>query len=367
MIKTGHLSVYDLVLKTRSPLYIGSGNACAKTDYLFDPRTATVSMIDPEALFSWLYKRRLADSYERFVLSGDTRLYDYLKRSGMTPQELNEVCRYRINAADALDDSHSLKELHTFIRDSRHRAYIPGSSIKGALRTVILSWLIANGKKGTWPDSTRKNENARQMQKLEGQYLHTLNLKRDRSGSVVNDPVNSILRGLSISDSEPIADSDLILVGKIDVNEAGEYKKLPLCRECVRPGTEIKFKLTLDHSALPAEYSVETIMQMISSFDSFYQRTYLSRFTPPVNSHPVSYQNCLIIGGGSGFFSKSLAYPYLGLHEGMRFTEKTMSEQFRRHGHDKDISKHGISPHMMKYGKYESALYPYGVCGVTIE
>ena len=43
-----------------------------------------------------------------------------------------------------------------------------------------------------------------------------------------------------------------------------------------------------------------------------------------------------------------------------------MSEQFRRHGHDKDISKHGISPHMMKYGRYQGQLYPYGVCEVSI-
>ena len=367
MIRTGHLSVHDLVLKTRSPLYIGSGNVCAKTDYLFDPRTATVSMIDPDALFAWLYKRRLVDRYERFVLSGDTRMYQFLRDCGITTQELDDICRYRVNAADALDDSHSLKELHTFIRDSQNRAFIPGSSIKGALRTVILTSLIAKEKKGIWPDSPKKAENARQMQKLEGQYLHTLSLKRDRSGSVVNDPVNSVLRGLSISDSEPIADSNLILVGKIDANEVGEYKKLPLCRECIRPDTEVKFKLTLDHSALPAEYSAETIIQMINSFDSFYQRTYLARFSPPVGSHPVSYQNCMIIGGGSGFFSKSLAYPYCGIQEGMRYTEKTMSEQFRRHGHEKDISKHGISPHMMKYGKYKGELYPYGVCGVTIE
>ena len=366
MTRTEHLTACDLILTTRSPLYIGSGNICTKTDYLFDPRTETVSMINAEELFAWLYRKRLADRYERFVLSGDTRLYKFLKDCGITDRELDELCLYRVNAADALDDSHSLKEIHTFMRDSRHQAYIPGSSVKGALRTVILAGLIAKEKKGTWPDSTRKTENARQMQKLEGLYLDTLALKRDKYGNTVNDPVNSILRGLSISDSEPIPDTDLVLVGKIDVNEKGEFKKLPLCRECIRPGAKVRFKLTLDHSALPKEYSGEALMQMIRDFDAFYQKTYLSRFMPPSGSAPVSYQDSLIFGGGSGFFSKSLAYPYLGTPEGMRYTEKRMSEQFRRHGHDKDISKHGVSPHMMKYGKYKGQLYPYGVCEVSI-
>ena len=366
MIKMDHLTVCDLILTTRSPLHIGSGNTCAKTDYLFDPRTETVSMINPDALLAWLYRGQLADRYERFVLSGDTRLFHFLKDCGITDRELDQLCLYRVNASDALDDSHSLKEIHTFIRDSRHQAYIPGSSVKGALRTVILSGLIAKEKKGRWPDATRKTESARQMQKLEGLYLDTLTLKKDKFGNVANDPVNSILRGLSISDSEPIPDENLILVGKNDVDEKGEYKKLPLCRECIRPGTELRFKMTMDHSALPKVFTAETLVQMIRDFDAFYQKTYLSRFKPPAGASPVSYQNSLILGGGSGFFSKSLAYPYLGTPEGMRYAEKRMSEQFRRHGHDKDISKHGISPHMMKYGRYQGQLYPYGVCEVSI-
>ena len=362
----GHLSVYDLILTTRSPLHIGSGNVSAKTDYLYDRYTETVRMINPDALFRLLYTRRLADRYERFILSGNTRLDQFLRDCGITSRELDDLCLYKVNAADALDDSHSLKEIHTFIRDSRQQAYVPGSSVKGALRTVILAHLLAKGKKGHWPDELNKNKRARQMQTLEGQYLNTLNIKRDKSGNIANDPVNSILRGISISDSESISDDDLILVGKIDANVKGEFKKLPLCRECVRPGTALRFKLTIDHSALPKDLSVETLMQMISSFDAYYVKTYLSRFTPPDNKASVPFENALILGGGSGFFAKSLAYPYLGTQQGMVYTEGIMRNQFSRHGHEKDISKHGISPHTMKYGQYRGKLYPYGICEVKI-
>lgn len=367
MIRTEHLSVYDLILTTKSPLHIGSGNVCAKTDYLFDPRKETVSMIDPEALFAWLYKRRLADRYETFVLSGDTRLYQFLRENGITNQELDKICLYRVNAADALDDSHSLKEIHTFMRDSGHRAYIPGSSVKGALRTVILAGMMAENKFEGWPNDPNKNRRARQMQDLEGKYLNTLVLKRERNGSVANDPVNSILRGLSVSDSELISDENMILVGKIDVNERGEDKKIPLCRECIRPGTELRFRLTLDHSALPHEYSAENIMQAIRQFDAYYQKTYLSRFEPPYDGLAISFRNTLILGGGSGFFAKTLAYPYLGAEEGMRYTEGIMRNQFPKHGHGRDILEHGVSPHTMKYGKYVGQLYPYGVCEVKIQ
>ena len=366
MTRTEHLSVYDLILTTRAPLYIGSGNVITKTEYLFNPRTEMVTMINTEALFNWLYRMRLADSYESFVLSGDTRLYRFLRDHNITNRDLEDLGLYNVDAADALDDSHSLKEIHTFIRNSDHRAYIPGSSIKGAIRTVILAGLMAENKVGSWPNDPNRSRRATQMQELEGQYLNTLDLKIDRSGKRINDPVNSILRGLSVSDSELISDSDMILVAKIDVNETGEYKKIPLCRECIRPGTSLRFKLTLDHSSLPEEFTSEWLMKQILAFDDYYDQTYLARFTPPDDAVAVSYRNAIIIGGGSGFFAKTLTYPYLGVQDGMQYTEKIMCEQFIRHKHEHDISKHGVSPHTMKYGKYRGELYPYGVCGVQI-
>lgn len=73
----------------------------------------------------------------------------------------------------------------------------------------------------------------------------------------------------------------------------------------------------------------------------------------------------LILGGGSGFFAKSLAYPYLGEKEGLRWTAEQMAQMFRKHGHERDIEK-GVSPHTMKYARFRGRVYPYGYCGVNI-
>ena len=245
MTKTEHLSVYDLVLTARGPVFVGSGKTCAKTDYLFDPEAGTVRMIDTQALFAWLIRNDLTDRYERFILSGGTDFARFLDDCGAGEEERSALCLYSVDAADALDGSLSLKELHTFMRDSRQRAYIPGGSVKGALRTAILADRMLGEKRGRWPDNKlKKNEQAKQMRTLEGEYLNTLPLK-NKYGKIDNDPVNSILRGVSISDSEPIPDGDLILVGKYDADETGAVHKLNLCRECVRPGTKLRFKLTL--------------------------------------------------------------------------------------------------------------------------
>lgn len=365
MIQNGHLQVYELTLTTRSPLFIGSGKVCGKAEYVFDPRRSTVMMIDPDRFLPYLLEHRLLDSYEKFVFSGMTDMNGFFRSCSIPDEEVRALSYYTVNAADALDASHSLKEIHSFVRDAAHRVYVPGSSVKGALRTVLLEQMIEQERKGSWPRETIKAKNARLMQQLEGEYLNTLALKKDRSGSAVNDAVNSILRGIQISDSAPVPNNRMMLSGKTDVNSFGEEKKIPLCRECTVPGTEICFKLTIDRSVLKNGFTAETILAAVSGFDAYYNE-YMSGFPTPRSAAGVSYDGCLILGGGTGFFAKSLAYPYLGFDDGLTYTADTMKRSFRRHKHEDDAGSYGISPHTAKYGQYKGKLYPYGVCEVTL-
>ena len=64
-------------------------------------------------------------------------------------------------------------------------------------------------------------------------------------------------------------------------------------------------------------------------------------------------------------YAKSLAYPYLGEKEGLRWTAEQMKQMFRNHKHERD-AENGISPHTMKYARFRGRLYPYGYCGVSI-
>ena len=112
-----HLRAYELVLTVRSPLYVGSGKKCGKTEYLFNPRNGTVQMLDQDKFFAFLAEHELADKYESFILSGDTHLYDFLRSCNITDTEISGFCLYRINAADALDGEHSLKDINTFVQE----------------------------------------------------------------------------------------------------------------------------------------------------------------------------------------------------------------------------------------------------------
>lgn len=199
----------------------------------------------------------------------------------------------------------------------------------------------------------------------EENYVNKLRLRTLKDGSIASDAVNSIFRGIQVSDSLPIPDNCMMLAGKTDSATDGGTHNINLCRECAAPGTAIRFKLTLDQSVLKGRITKESLLEAIQQFDAYYEQTYSTHFTPPRGAVNLPQQPHLILGGGSGFFAKSLAYPYLGEKEGLRWTAEQMAQMFRKHGHERDIEK-GVSPHTMKYARFRGRVYPYGYCGVNI-
>lgn len=88
----------------------------------------------------------------------------------------------------------------------------------------------------------------------EGSYANKL-----RSGAAADDILDSVFRGVQVSDSAPIDNDKLILTGRTLISPLsaarvedfdGDAKDLPLYQECVRPGETIRFRLTLDQSIL---------------------------------------------------------------------------------------------------------------------
>ena len=195
MIHEGQLEVFDLTLIAKAPVFIGSGKSYVKKEYVFlTPRFARVScdevmLLDETKFFHLLLERKLEDKYTQFMLGAQTDLYRFLTAECcLSLNDIRAVSRYSIAAADALDAGHSLKEINAFVRGADGRVYVPGSSVKGALRTAILTdWILSDNSPHSAFGDTRKGF-------PEGTYLHTLKLKKDRNDAVLDDAVNSILR-----------------------------------------------------------------------------------------------------------------------------------------------------------------------------
>lgn len=352
--------MFDLILTAWSPLFIGNGNRYTKKEYLHNRLNGKVSFFDTQKFFSFLVERNLVEKYTQFMLSGQSSLWEFLTRDCRIPDtDLKPLTRYQVAVGDALDASHSLKEIHAFQRDAYGRAYVPGSSVKGALRTAWLLDAVLDDRAGnhTLPPPSKNKKVAFS----EEDYVNLLRLSQKQR----SDAVNSIFRGIQISDSQPIPDKQMMLAGKIDSSTDGGTHSINLCRECVAPSTHIRFRLTLDQSILKGRITKETLEHAIQRYDAYYQQTYGRKFTPPAGSVSLPRQPYLILGGGAGFFSKSLAYPYLGEERGLHWTADLMTQMFRGHKHERD-AENGISPHTMKYARFNGRFYPYGYCGVSI-
>lgn len=370
MKEQNHLQMYDLTLSVKSPLFVGTGRGLAKNEYLYNPNRGTVSFVDEEAFLSLLVERRLVEKYEDYILSGDTKLYGFLRYTcGLTQKEIDRVAPRTIQAGDAMGENGNQAQIHRFQRDSGGRAYIPGSSLKGALRTV---WLAARMLEEAQPSdrqfqqpnpSANKNYLSRHPANPipEERYVSLLRCN-EKQGT---NAVNSIFRGVSVSDSEPIPDRDFVLCRKWDVHPNGGEHSINLIRECVRPGGTIHLKVTLDQFLLNRRITAESLMADIAVFARFYREHYLSRFTLPDDAVDPLNDRCLFLGGGPGLFSKSLDYPYWGDEDALQDVSAFLNVFFPKHQHAEIDPDLGISPRMLKYTEYDGKLYPFGVCQVS--
>lgn len=354
------LQVFDLVLTTQAPLFIGNGKTILKKMYLYDKRTNQVSIFDEEKLFALLLKKDLIEPFETFMLGQLNDLFAFLTQDcRLTESQWKPAVRYSLDAGAALDEHHTLTDLQSCIRDAVGRVYVPGSSVKGALRTVLLHQMIL--EEGEEHPQLEPDHRIKCGVIPEGRYLHTLKLEQNRR----NNMVNSILRGIQISDSLPVSDESMVLADKWDCQTNGYLKKVPVCRESIRPGTSISLKITLDQSILQGRIIKESLLQAIDDFDQYYRDVYLRKFSHPKNRVEFENKGCLFLGGGSGFFTKSLVYPYLGEERGLQKAAEVMQSSFRKHHHDWDKAL-GISPHTLKYTLYQGKYYLMGMCGVEI-
>lgn len=164
-----------------------------------------------------------------------------------------------------------MNDLNTFVKDAFGRPYIPGSSLKGALRTAILNDL---------KEDTKENE---------------------------------VFAHLQVLDSETIDLENLKVYQKVDYSKTA--KPLPLYRECLKPNTEITFTVSFDDKYL-------TLKKIQNALHKTYQNYYIKWLKGVYDSHadelkkntfaldqPSQNQGEIIyIGGGAGFVSKTLHY-----------------------------------------------------------
>ncbi|MEO0181115.1 MAG: type III-A CRISPR-associated RAMP protein Csm5 [candidate division WOR-3 bacterium] len=214
--------VFNMELEILTPLHIGDGSSLLSMEYIFHQNKLYVVKLEwilnnypdfvdriPEGIF--YLGERLTDS-QRTV---ETLVINLEGEKGA-----ERVMRVLVK--DFLPGR--CQEIHTFIKDLNSRPYIPGSSIKGALRTAAAFALVKKGKP----------------------YRDVEDLFREKEeGGGFDD----VFKAIGVSDALPKEPDDGVLQ-VVKSQRIGSRRKLINYWEIVPPGRKFTFtiKIHLGHS-----------------------------------------------------------------------------------------------------------------------
>lgn len=370
-----NLKSYQITLTVAGPLFIGSGKEISKKEYLF-LQNKKVAVLNIEKLYGLLSRKHLQREYEKFMLSNQKEtLTGWEKRNKVSISEVLPCVKYTLDNQDTFVERGKTLQIMECVKDPYGKPYIPGSSIKGMIRTILLcDDIVSNPQKYRKCQETIKSElfaersygrqktNRNRVLKNAVREAEQICYHRLNRVEKKEDAVNDILSGLIIGDSAPLELNDLILCQKIEYHPDGSEKKLNLLRECVKPGTEIKFSLTIDESI--CSITVQQIMCAIQKFSELYYENFLKKF---INTDRLK-SDTIFLGGGSGFVSKTVVYALFPGKEGVKILqsvfEKTGVPENHKH---KDDLQYGVSPHILKCTYWEGKRYQMGMCRCKIE
>lgn len=177
-----------LTIRTLSPLHIGTGRVLFKNyDFIFDNNGQTY-VIDEDRLLAESDNAGLNDQ----LAKGDNPANLYRTLKGRNPKlKLDDVSQYY------LDGEPKTNKIREQIKDIQNRAYIPGSSLKGAIRTALL-WRAAHryGAEVFPMDKLpRDNDAAKASQSFEKDLTTVEGSDRD------DFPYYDLFRAMNISDA----------------------------------------------------------------------------------------------------------------------------------------------------------------------
>lgn len=274
MRQMGHLTAYRMKLKVLTPVFVGGGieSQLNRTGYIYDEVKKKIYIIDETRLAEFLSSRPgLLEEFLVYVEknSGNAESQRKNNKKGANKKQQNpnknyihlsdwlaskRVTNYAVMARQEIEavetDKKEINDLHLFVRSAMGEPYIPGSAIKGALRSMLVKQVLADTDTAKWWQEASGKINFKEIRntanRLEQDITRRVPLDKIDKASALRD----VFRGLAVSDTSPVP-ADRLFVGRqlrlSTHNKNGHLKKLPLYLEYLRPGTELYFTVTINH------------------------------------------------------------------------------------------------------------------------
>ncbi|HMS74761.1 type III-A CRISPR-associated RAMP protein Csm5 [Gordonia sp. (in: high G+C Gram-positive bacteria)] len=367
---TTYLRQFDLTFTCVGPVFIGSGQKYSSKEYaVVEGKSRWAYFPDMEKLYALVVSRGLAASFEQFVLNTGgqgqrgTRLGDWLTRNGIKntpgshggyaveigPLQKSKPQRGRDGSVPAMND------IHEFIKDGFGNPYVPGSSVKGLLRSLVLQHQlhrVVSGRPNPRPDE--RTEMAR--------------LRRaNRPGPKPDDAVNDLLQAIRVSDSPSLPLASLQIVQKVDRPLEGADSGMPLYREALKPATAFTVRVVVDtsveqHGGWPdgAQFLTD-IEQVAAGVNKARYADYAAKYMggDPFDG-PYVY-----LGGGAGYRSKTIVTDQ---NQMAAILDKQFNRGSRPVPHKAKTQQLDVSPLALKVAKTGDNEYEeMGLCEISVK
>lgn len=240
-----HKTRFQVTITTLSPLHVGSGERL-REGFDFIEHDGYLWVANQGALMGAILDEVIREQDDLVqateAITGMT-LYQ-LREAGWLSEEHFDLAsglfRYRLQGSTSTTEKQG--ELHAQTKDVYGRPYLPGSSLKGALRTII-AWAHAPG-----PVRLRQLDERRKFaaQPLE-QELFAPGAPLNRRGKRIKTANYDLLRALQVSDSQPAAKEQLGLATVelfplSDTEQGGP----PIDVEALEEGTVFQTEVVMD-------------------------------------------------------------------------------------------------------------------------
>ncbi|NTV07432.1 MAG: type III-A CRISPR-associated RAMP protein Csm5 [Chlorobium limicola] len=319
------MTSHTIKLTTLSPLHIGAGDEHILSPYSdYVQRGDMLIYIDTEKLQDAMQgDKALVDAFVNGMRQFENNRSTFSLEQFITStlgQEIDDFAAHVVKIEGDCKKAH----IHRFI-STAGKPFIPGSSLKGAIRTAVLvDWLL-NRKAGE-PIFNQIREN---VNKRDRRSLKEMNPEQACFGTISRD----VFRNLRISDSVFIDASNLIVDGMKRVALPSEKKKkqqqssIPQWSEVIGPSFETTFSLSmttpldktgfdfLDHQSVTKLFPIinrishESCLRELDELEEFDEFRDFFRFYEDLE-HNIKSLDCneaiLRLGGGKTWFDNSI-------------------------------------------------------------
>ncbi|WP_372775253.1 type III-A CRISPR-associated RAMP protein Csm5 [Mangrovibacterium sp.] len=130
------MSIFEV--QTIGPVHVGSGRFLQnKLEYVFGGQR--IGIIDDKKAFDLIGSDRIG-AWVSSIDRGES-LVSFLKNYGIKPK-LGQLCSRQIKIQCDIDKAKSMQNLKELIHNGQGLPYIPGSTIKGAIRSAVLNHVV---------------------------------------------------------------------------------------------------------------------------------------------------------------------------------------------------------------------------------